>query len=252
MRSPWAAAGQAAGGPAQLGERDGGGAQLAHHPAGGQVGQGGGLLPVAARGEGGGEGGDDGVAGAGDVVHLARLGGEVELGAPGAQEGHAVLTAGDQQGGQAQVAHEGLPLGHQGGLVGTGAHHRLEFGQVGGDAGGPPVAAEVVALGVHQHRQAVGAGALAVVGEDEGADPLQLHRARQGTGGLGGVGLFEVQADELLMAAEDAQLGDRGQAGDGVEAAFHPGRLQGGGEGGGGLVVAGEAVETHPHPQAGA
>jgi hypothetical protein len=86
------------------------------------------------------------------------MGRQVQFRLAGAQQRHALLAAGDQQRAQVQLGHQCLAFFQQGLFIRHRPHHRLELGQIGGQQGGAPVAAEVAALGVHQHRHAGFAG----------------------------------------------------------------------------------------------
>lgn len=58
---------------------------------------------VLAGSDGRGEGGDDGITGTGHIEHFTRPRRQVQRRLPGAQQGHAVLATGHQQGAQVQV-----------------------------------------------------------------------------------------------------------------------------------------------------
>ena len=137
------------------------------------------------------------------------------------EQGHALFRAGQQQGLDADVGAQTLDLGTQLVLVAPAAHHLGQLCTVGRDDGGARVAPVVAALGVDQHRLAGGAGqldhardvrqaALAVVREQHQIVMRQLnlelvqHLAQHLVVGL----VLEVDADQLLGAADDAQLHD--------------------------------------------
>ncbi len=149
------------------------------------------------------------------------LGRQVQLGLAFADQGHAVLGTGDQQGLQLEALDQLQPLGNQLLFTLHLAHHGLELGHVGGQQGGAAVLFEIGPLGIDQHRDPGGAsaldhaghvveGALAVVGEDHHVAVRQrlLDLAHQ-QGGVHIVeGLFKVQTQQLLVARQHAQLGD--------------------------------------------
>ncbi len=176
-----------------------------------------------------------------------------------ADEAHALFPPGDEQvlepkrPAQLQSPLLNLPL------AGTGPHHGLELGQVGRYQGGTGIAAEIAALGVHQHRgaggtgpldpgQRVGQGPLAVVREHHQpvCRQLCLELLQQAFLVVIGKAVLEVEPDELLVAADDAQLGDGGKTGVAVEMALDPGLgeslaqlLRHG-------ILAGDAHQSHP------
>jgi hypothetical protein len=210
------------------------------------------------------EGRRHGVAGAGHVIDLERPGGLVVGRLALLQQGHALFAAGDQQGLQVQLGAQGLAPGDQRGLVRAGADHGLELGQVGLDDGGAAVAGKVGALRVHHHRHApgpgqgdqgrhVGEGALGVVGQHQHVDALQV--GGQGIAPPGGVAgvetLLEIQADQLLVARDDPQLGDRRRVGKALEGAIDAPGGQTLAEQAAGLVVAHQADDPRPGAQGG-
>ncbi len=188
----------------------------------------------------------------------------MQLRLAGAQQGHALLAAGDQQGTQIQLGHQCLAFFQQGLFVRHRPHHRLELGQIGGQQGGAPVAAEITALGVHQHRHAglagqgdqpgaVAQGALGVIGQHQGAAAGQpaFHLLGERRRVLVLEGLLEIQPQQLLLAADHAQLGDGGQPGHFLEVAQHIGGAQALLQNAGGLILAGEPHQFRPGPQGG-
>ncbi|MND95865.1 hypothetical protein D3C80_881310 [compost metagenome] len=230
-----------------------GGTQLAHHYAGGCVGQGAGLVQAHAGGKRRRQGGDDGIAGTGHVIDFVSLGRQVQLGLPFADQGHAILGTGHQQGVQLEALDQLQPLGDQLLFALHLAHHGLEFGHVGGQQGGAAILLEIRPLGIHQHRDAGGAGAgnharhvvqgaLAVVGEDHHVGPWQrlLHLAHQQAGVHVVEGLFEIEAQQLLVAGQHPQLGDGrvvGQTNE-ITGDLDPCHLAG--QGIGGLILTGQ------------
>ena len=75
---------------------DGRGADFADDDAGGEVGEVGGGFDLEAGGHGGGQGGDDGVAGAGDVEDLTGAGGGVVAAAGGEDLDAAIAHGGGE------------------------------------------------------------------------------------------------------------------------------------------------------------
>ena len=184
-----------------------------------------------------GEGGDHRIASARDIENLLRPGGDGEQ-AIGPHQHHPLGRAGDQNGRDAIACHDragggGAFLIAATGLAGGQRHLR----RIGGDAGGPGIAVEIGALGVHEDRQSGRAQprqhrrrehALAVIGEDDG-----IGARRQGSldGGQQARGLslalrprrLVIDAHHLLVAGHHAQLGGGGAGG-----AFHQPVLDGG------------------------
>ena len=191
-------------------------------------------------GEGGGEGGDDGVARARDVEDLAGTGGMLFDGGlagcgamragRGAEDGDSLLRTSDGEEADLVFGEEGLTGGQEGvRLRGGDAGGERELGEVGADGGGPGVTGEVVGFGVDEDGNAVGASgadggeaefggerAFGVVGEDDGVDlGGELGDALGETGDLfggNGIGAFDIEAEELLAAPDDAGLGRGGGA----------------------------------------
>ena len=164
---------------------------------------------------------DHGIARAAHVEHLARLRRLVQHAALLVQA-HALLAARDQQRLGAQFAPQRLRPRGQVVLVFPAPHHFAHFGAVGRDDGGAMVARIVVALGIDQDGLAGGARefdhfrdmrepALAVVGQHQhvavGEQRLEIGQlVRQHF--VAGQGL-EIDAQQLLLPADHAQL-DRG------------------------------------------
>ncbi len=111
-------------------------------------------------------------------------------------------------------------------FVAAGTGDGFELGQIGRQQGRAPIAVELAALGVDQHRLAGGAGqldaaprprasAFLIVGQHHdvgfrqmGGEAL-LQRARFEAGEA----VLEIQPQQLLVAAQHPQLGDRRLAG---------------------------------------
>ena len=261
--------GLAADGGQQLipGNRDG--THLAHHHPGGQVGEVGGVVPGQPGGEASGEGGDDGIPGTGDIEDLLRHSRDA-ADAGIIQQGQTKLAQGQDQQAQDQIAAE---LG-RGGQEAVQVRPRLargqgEFGPIGGDEAGTGVFAEVLALGVHQDRNAPGLSrwdealakgggedAFVIVGEHQGCGAGQQGFNGRPKAGLvqWGEGLcrFLVNAQHLLMIADDPGL-DRGGPIPGRDhrLGLDAVRGQGGEQGGPVRVAAGEPRELDPQPQVG-
>jgi hypothetical protein len=119
--------------------------------------------------------GNDRIASASDIEHLARMCADM-LFTGGVKQCHALFAAGQQHGVELERLAQVLCPGAQIGFVAPGADDLLQFGPVGGDDGGAAVAGVVAALGVDEYRFAGAAGsghhavdvrqtALAVVGE---------------------------------------------------------------------------------------
>ena len=152
-----------------------------------------------------------------------------------------------------QARAQGVGLGAQLFFAAPGADHFLHFRAVGGDDGGVLVARVVAALGVNQygfasraglgnHVAHLGQAAFAVVRKNDGVLRLQKRRKARGLVGQHAVfgSVLKIQAQELLLAANDAQL-DRGlefciAAKVGLDAGFGQQRFQ---------VLAGLVVAHH-------
>ena len=181
----------------------------------------------------------------------------------GTQQGHAVLATGHQQGAQLQARHQLVALGDQLGIVGADTDDGFEFGQIRRDQAGATIDGEILALRIGQHRDVAGLGqldqrlvvlqrALAVVGQHQHLDPGQHGGGVRGQRlGIGVEGLFEVDADQLLVATHDAQLDDGRLLGDALEAHLHMGGSQAVGEGIGGFVLTGDADQVGRRAQGG-
>ncbi|MNO84222.1 hypothetical protein D3C76_755550 [compost metagenome] len=181
----------------------------------------------------------------------------------GAQQGHAVLAAGDQQRAQLQFGHQPLALGDQLGLVLAAADYGFEFGKVRGDQAGAAIDGEIPALGIGQHRDAALAGgldqrlvvlqrALAVVGQHQHADLVQQRLDIAGQRhGVGAERLLEVHPQQLLVAAHHAQLDDGRLPVDALEAGGHAHCLEAVAQAVGGLVGAGDADQEGRRAQRG-
>ena len=249
--------------PAQFRGADGGSAQLAHHDARGDIGQRHCLGQFRTRRHRGGQHGDHRVPGARDIVDLACHRRHVQFLLAGPQQGHAVFAAGYQQGLQVQLVHELLSLGHQLALGPAGADHRFQLVQVGGEQGGAPVAGEVAALGVHQHRHGAGPGdldkglrprqrALGVVRQHQHLAAIQqLRQVRDESLHVGRCRrrLLEIQANKLLVPADYPQLGNGWATGHAGKGTLHPRARQHGLQGVRHLVIAAVAAQARAGTQ---
>jgi hypothetical protein len=189
-----------------------------------QVGQRGRLRQRQPRRQSRREGGDHRVTGAGHVEDLACPRRQVHRGLPRPDQAHPVLATGDQQRLDPAIFDQGLGAADQVLGIGAAADHGLEFGEVGGDQGRPAVDREIPALGIHQHRDTGLAGgldqhmwsaqgALAVIREDHRRRTRKL-RAVQGQQVArlqARKSVLEVEPDQLLVAADDPQLGNGGR-----------------------------------------
>ncbi len=203
------------------------GTQLGDDDSGRDVRQPHGVRHVLARRDSGGERRDHRIAGAGDVEHLARLGGQVQGRFSRPQQAHALLAARDQQRIQMQIVDQARALADQRGVVRAGPDDGLEFAQVGRQHRGAAIAREVVALGIDDDRLLQGLAlrdqrrhvhqrALRVIREhgdlhlaQADGEPLDQPGAIERA--FARVRLLEVEPDDLLVARQHAQLGDRRQ-----------------------------------------
>ncbi|MCY1174269.1 hypothetical protein D9M73_144650 [compost metagenome] len=216
---------------------------------------------VLTRGNGCGKGGDDSIAGTGHIEHLACPCRQVQRRLTNAQQGHAMLAAGDQQGAQVQVLQQLQALGDQFGLIDATANDGLELAEVRGNQAGATVDGKVLALGVGQHRNALGPRRLdqvlvvlqctfAVVGQDQHLDAFEqavdLRAQRQW---VGGERLFEIDTQQLLVTAHDPQLDDSRLVRDALEYRTDTGSLQAVGQAVSSLILAGDADQRSRRAQ---
>ena len=180
------------------------------------------------------ERGDDGVAGAGDVVDLARDRRNV-VGAVRRVEAHPLLRARDEQRRRRRAAARSACAFA---VISASSRQRPttlpELAAIGRDHRRAAILVPVVALRIDEHRLSRGARALdhrrdvrepalAVIGEDQeigvGEQPVEV-------GELGREHLvrrrgLEIDAQQLLLAADDAQLDRRGQRRVAMERRLH-------------------------------
>ena len=136
----------------------------------GDVGEAGGLEERDLDGHGGGEGGDDGVAGAGDVEHVFRFGGVVADVVIG-DEAHAVFGAGDEDGAEPVALQQHLGGGDDAGFGVDGQAGGFgELAAVGGDDVGAGVAGVIPAFRVDDDGAAERLGGGDQAGGDVGAE----------------------------------------------------------------------------------
>lgn len=175
-------------------------------------------------GQGGGDGGNHRIAGAGDVEHLARLSGQVSRFAGRPHQGHALLAASDENGLDAAGLYQ---LARRGGdgrrVVGRQTARLRQFLAVGRDHRGATIARPVGALGVNHHRHAtrarkfdqsrryrLGQHALAIIRQHQRAGPGHLVGGRSGQPLQCQVGdwgqRLVIGAQKLLVARDKAGL----------------------------------------------
>ena len=178
-----------------------------------------------------------------------------------AQQGHPLFTTGNQQSLQIQLLDQRQAFVDQLLLTGTDAHHRLEFGQVGRDQGGPAVDAEILALGVGQHRQIalpssldqrlmIDQRTLAIIRKNHYPDLVQqpVHCIQQGLA-ICSKGLFEVHPQQLLVPTQYSQLGDGRLLGMALESTINTRCIQTPLEYLGGLVLTRDSHQPRRCPQ---
>ncbi len=237
--------------PAQFRRTDGRGAQFADHNARRQIGQGHGVGQFFTGRNGRRQGGNHRITGTGDIKHFTGARRQVHRRVARAQQGHAVLATGNQQGPQVEVSHQRGALGHQFVLIGATADNGFELTEVWRDQAGAPINREVLALRIGQHRNVAGLGGLdqflmvlqgafAVVGQDQHLDAFEqrVNLTAQGQG-VGGEGFFEIDTQQLLVTAHDPQLDDGRLMGNALEQRAHASTAQAVGQAVGGFVVAG-------------
>ena len=205
------------------------------------------------------------VAGAGNVENLAGAGRNMARPAVRRRHQQAVFAQGNNHAAEVQKpAHPLCALGHfLGGLLRTG-QGCFELGAVGRQQAGAAIVPEIAGLRVHQDRLAGGAGgldqsggarqaALGVVGQHHGRTIGQQLRVthHQASGILPTEGRFAIQPDNLLVAAQDPELADRGPIRRAQPFPLHPAAahrlLQRLGLG----VLAHNAQQRHPDAQPG-
>ena len=98
--------------PAQFRRTDGRRTQLADHNTGRQIGQRHGVRQLFTGRNGCGQGRNNGIASAGHVKHFTGTGRQVHGSETRAQQGHAMLATGHQQGTQVQIGHQLGAFGH--------------------------------------------------------------------------------------------------------------------------------------------
>ena len=165
---------------------------------------------------------DHGVAGPGHVEHLARPGRQVDRGLGRLQQGHATLAAGDQQAADSGLVQQLATTRHEFGVVGAVADRRLELAHVRRHQAGPAIGGDIRPFRVDDHRLALVAGArdercrvtqgtLGIVRQDDTVDLRQggLERCQQRPRVDHRRVFLEVEPDQLLVAADHAQLGNR-------------------------------------------
>ena len=173
---------------------DGGGAQFADHHTGGVVGKKSGFDRRRARHDGQGEGGNDGVARAGDIEDFARGGGDMEWLFVALAEEETLLAEGNKEQGGLKVSQEllrhppqALVAGRLGAVVLVGKTGQFKgFLAIGGEEGKAGQIQRMGRLGVHAQPDAAGAAqppgllqqrlrddAFGVVAKNQGVGVLQ-------------------------------------------------------------------------------
>ena len=217
---------------------DAGGPELADDDAAGAVGDRHRVAQPEAAGQHRGQRGDDGVAGAGHVEDLARLGRHLQrdrLASNSDMPSSERVSSRPSSPSAAQLLRLRVELRR----ARPGADHLRQLGPVGRDHGRAGVARIVAALGIDQHRLGELAGlldhardvrqaALAVVGEQDRVVGRQRrsYSARHAREHLV-IGLvLEVDPEQLLGPADDAQLDDRVELGVAAEQQPHALRFE--------------------------
>jgi hypothetical protein len=207
-------------------------------------------------GDGGGQGGNHGVAGTGDIEHFTGPRRQVQRRMARAQQGHAVFATGHQQAPRSSSASRVRPLATSS-ASSAAADDGLELAEVRRDQAGATVDGEVLALGIGQHRNAAFARgldqrlvvlqrALAVVGEHQHLDLRAAPRPRRPARRRRWRRFFEIDAQQLLVTAHDPQLDDGRLMRRCAGSERHAGRLQAVGQAAGSLVLAGDADQRRP------
>ena len=249
-------------GTPQFRHADGRGAELADHDARRQVGQRGRLGQFGTGGERSRQGRDDGIAGTGDIEHLARTRPQVNGFLPRTDEGHAVLAPGNQHRLDAAVpAQGGRPFDEF--LIGRAASDdALEFAQVGRDQAGAPIGCEITSLRIDDHgttrtaggldqRAGIAQCALRVIGQNHCPAPFEqwLVQGQQVARLDAREAVLEIQANELLVPTDHAQLADRGGIVELPEVAVDAGRFEEPGQFRTGEILAGDPDQRRPAPE---
>ncbi len=167
-------------------------------------------------GQCGGQYGDYGIAGTGNIVNLTCPRWQVERFLPALDQGHAFFAAGHQNGLQVVITDQFPGLGNQGVIVCGRANHGFKLAQIRRDQGSAAVALKVGAFGIDQNRYRnfprgtdqilrIAQRAFAVVGQnhDVGGGQTLIEVGVQ-IAEIGSVeGFFKVEADQLLVAAHN-------------------------------------------------
>ena len=217
-------------GVSQLVKADGGGTEFGHHQTGGHIGQVHGLCQRQTGRQRSAQRGHHGVTCAGHIKHLLRTSGNMHSRLTAHHQAHAFFAASDQHRFQIERGAQLLSLGFNVSIAGAMPDHGFEFTHVRGDQGGAPVAFKVGAFGVDDDRLAGCAcqldhvsgatqSAFGIVRQNHGIYMRQLRlvglqkRIRLPLGKM----VFKIQTNQLLLARNNAQLGDGFAAFDGLQ-----------------------------------
>ena len=220
--------------PTQLRGRHHGSAQLADHDTRGDIGQRHRVRHICTGSQRHRQHRYHGIPGAGHIEYLAGSGRQVQLRLTIAQQGHPLFAAGDQQGLQVQIPDQLLALGDQILFILDLPRHSFELAEIGRQQGSATVMTEIGTLGIHQDRdtglpgqgnqsRAITQGPFGVIGENQSTamDQLVFHPVGEGRRVLVMEGFLEIQAQQLLLAADHPQLGNRRQAVDFLKVTTH-------------------------------
>ena len=207
----------------QLDRTDGRSAQLADHNPCRRVRHKAGILKGVACRQGRRQHADHGIARAGYVEHFLRLRRQMQRRFARLQQRHAVFRARHQQRGELIIRHQLHAAADDLLFVFTFADHRFELRQVRRQQRGAAIALEVGAFGIDQHRHLrlarqanhglhAGERPFRIVGEHQRAgcrqrltqalmDRLRIDLLEP---------LFEIEAQQLLVARQHAQFGNGG------------------------------------------
>ncbi len=221
------------------------------------------MRQILAGGNRSGQGGDHRIAGTGYIEYFTSPGRQVQRRMIRAQQGHAVLATGHQQRTEVQLLHELRALGNQLMLVEATADDGFEFTEVGRDQAGSAIDREILALRIGKHRNTsptrrlnqrlmVFQRPLAVIGKHQHLDAVEqaIHFNSQRQG-VGGKGLLEINAQQLLVTAHDPQLDDGRLVRNTLEQRPDPYALEAVDQAVGGLIITGNAHQGRRGAQRG-
>ena len=181
-----------------------------------------------------------------------------------AQQQHAALAERDQHGLQVELGTQPLAPLDERNIVVADTDDRFQLGPVRGQECGAAVARKIQSLGVHEHgfaglqRQCdetlrVGQRPFGIVRKHQDIANIErlAHQRRQRIVAQRRQGCLEVQPDQLLMLAQDPQLGDGGHIPASVQSGANALRIEPCGQHIGSFIVARHTRQGHMAAQRG-